>query len=297
MRIAITGASGLIGTALTPSLESAGHEVIRLVRREPRNATEARWDPAAGDIDMRAISGSDVVIHLAGAGVGDKRWTDEYKRVILDSRVQGTTTIAAAIARAENPPSVLVSGSAIGYYGDRGDESLDENSSKGTGFLSDVVEKWEAATSAASSAGVRVVLARTGLVVSDAGGAFGRLLPVFKAGVGGKVGNGKQYWPVISLRDEVAALRFLAEQSDLSGPVNLVGPHPLRNAEVAKAMGKALRRPAVFPVPGFALKLALGEFSEDILASQRVYPHRLQGEGFEWEDPTFEQALASALKA
>ena len=295
MKVAVTGASGLIGSALVPALRARGHEVIRLVRRAPSAPDEVRWDPAAGTVDLAGLQGIDAVMHLAGAGVGDKRWTEAYKKEILDSRVQGTTTIAQAMASLDPRPSVLVCGSAIGYYGDTGDREVTEKSPQGAGFLADVVAAWEASAQPAVDAGIRVPLARTGLVVSSKGGAWKRLLPIFKLGVGGKVGSGKQYWSFISLRDEVAALIALLEDERYRGPVNLTAPHPVTNSEVTAAMGRVLGRPTVLPVPAFAIKAALGEFSQDVLGSQRVLPQVLEGDGFSWSDPTIDQAIQQAV--
>lgn len=294
MKVAVTGASGLIGSALVPALRARGHEVVRLVRRAPSGPDEVRWDPAAGTVDLAGLQGIDAVVHLAGAGVGDKRWTEAYKKEIRDSRVQGTTTIAQAMASLDPRPKVLVCGSAIGYYGDTGDRAVTEESPQGAGFLADVVADWEASAKPAIDAGIRVPFARTGLVVSSKGGAWKRLLPIFRLGVGGKVGSGKQYWSFISLRDEVAALIALLEDERYRGPVNLTAPNPVTNAEVTAAMGRVLGRPTVLPVPAFAIKAALGEFSQDVLGSQRVLPQVLEGDGFNWSDPTIDQAIQQA---
>lgn len=291
MRVGITGASGLIGTALAQSLSAHGHEVLRFVRRPASSSTEISWQPG-GHLDPAAIRDLDAIVHLAGAGVGDKRWTQAYKQEILNSRVLGTTTIAEAMAAA-NGPAVLVSGSAIGYYGDTGDRITDEAGPKGDGFLADVVKQWEAAARPAAVAGVRVALARTGLVVSREGGAWQKLFPIFKAGIGGKLGSGRQYWSAISLHDEVRALEFLLT-NEVSGPVNLVGPTPVTNAEVTAAMGEILHRPTVLPVPGFALKAVLGEFAEDTLASQRIVPGVLADAGFSWDQPDIRSMIEAA---
>lgn len=292
--VAVTGASGLIGRALVPALRAKGHRVLRLVRGTATNPDEVQWDPKAGTVDLAALAGTQVVIHLAGAGVGDHRWTDAYKEEIRTSRVLGTQTIATALAALQPKPAVLVSGSAIGYYGDTGDRAVDESSPPGTGFLADVVQEWEAATAPASAAGIRVAHARTGLVVAKQGGAWARLFPIFRLGLGGKLGSGRQYWSWISLRDEVAALIFLLE-SDLSGAVNLTAPNPATNAEVTAAMGKVLGRPTLFPVPAVALKTALGEFSTEILSSARVLPTVLERAGFQWQDRDIASAISTAL--
>ncbi|MBM3689060.1 MAG: TIGR01777 family protein [Actinobacteria bacterium] len=294
MKVAVTGASGLIGSALVPALRARGHEVVRLVRRAPSAPDEVRWDPAAGTVALAALQGIDGVVHLAGAGVGDKRWTEAYKKEIRDSRVQGTTTIARAMASLDPKPRVLVCGSAIGYYGDTGDRAVTEETPQGAGFLADVVADWEASAQPAVDAGIRVAYARTGIVVTSHGGAWKRLMPIFRLGLGGKVGSGKQYWSFISLRDEVAALIALLEDDRYRGPVNLTAPNPVTNAEVTSAMGRVLGRPTMLPVPSFAIKAALGEFSQDVLGSQRVLPAVLESDGFSWSDPTIDQAIAQA---
>jgi uncharacterized protein (TIGR01777 family) len=294
MRIAVTGASGLIGSALVPRLRASGHDVHRLVRRAATAPDEIRWDPAAGTVDLEALAGIDGVVHLAGAGVGDHRWTDDYKREILESRTRGTDTIVRAMLQLEPRPRVLVSGSAIGWYGETGDREVDETAPAGAGFLADVVRAWEAATAPAAEAGIRVVHARTGLVVARGGGAWARLFPLFRMGVGGKLGSGRQYWSWISLRDEVAALEFCLTDERIVGAVNLTGPTPVTNAEVTSAMGRVMGRPTLLPVPSIALKVALGEFSTEVLGSARVLPAALQSAGFTWADPTVEAAITTA---
>jgi uncharacterized protein (TIGR01777 family) len=299
LRIAVTGASGLIGAALVRSLVNDGHRVVRLVRRPPRAEDEGRWDPSGADpaVTADALRGCDAVVHLAGAGVADRRWTARYKGIIRDSRVHGTAAIAAALASLEDRPRTWLCGSAIGYYGDTGDRPVDESAPAGTGFLAELCQEWEAAAEPARQAGVRTVFLRTGLVVARSGGAWGKLFPIFRAGIGGRLGNGRQYWSHISLRDHVAALRFLlADRPDaLSGPVNLTAPEPVTNREVTKVMGRVLRRPAVFPAPAPLLRLALGEFATDVLGSQRVIPQRLLDAGFEFADPGVESAVRAAL--
>lgn len=295
MRYAVTGASGLIGGALVRHLRGQGNEVVRLVRRDPQGPDEVRWDPKAGTVDVAGLAGTDVVVHLAGAGVGDHRWTDEYKREILDSRVDGTHTIVRAMLELDPRPRALVAGSAIGYYGDTGDRAVDESSPAGTGFLADVVRAWEAASEPAAAAGIRVTHARTGLVVAKEGGAWSRMFPLFRLGLGGRMGSGRQYWSWISLRDEVRALQFLAGREDLSGAVNLVAPQPSTNAEITAAMGRVLGRPTLFPVPALALKTVLGEFSSEVLGSIRVLPTVLEQNGFTWLDPTISSAVRAAL--
>lgn len=295
MRIAIAGSSGVIGTALSDSLTGNGHEVVRLVRHETSEPNQIEWDPQGGTVGP-GLDEVDAVVNLAGAGVGDRRWTKAYKKEIRDSRVLGTITLARAMARAANPPRVLVNGSAIGYYGNSGPDPVTETSPPGEGFLADVVVDWEKATSPAADAGIRVVMVRTGLVVSAKGGAFGRLLPIFKYGLGGRVGSGNQFWSFISLRDEVRAIEY-ALDSDVSGPVNLVAPQAITNRDVTRALAKSVHRPAFLPVPALALKAVLGEFAEDILASQNVVPEVLNKNGFTWLDPTIDAALASAREA
>ena len=292
MRVAVTGASGFIGGALIPHLRAQGHEVLRMVRRPSGASDEVMWDPMGGTVDVAGLAGVDAVIHLAGAGVGDHRWTDSYKATIRDSRVVGTTTLATALASMQQPPSVLVSGSAIGFYGDTGNAAVDEGAPAGSGFLADVVVGWEAAAQPARDAGIRVVHPRTGLVIAGRGGAWAKLWPLVRLGVGGKFGSGRQWWSFISMRDELAALSFLLEQ--LEGPVNLTAPNPVTNAEMVKAMGRLLKRPTVLPVPAKALEIALGEFSSEILGSARVLPTRLVEAGFAFQDPTIDTALAHA---
>ncbi|GHE05190.1 TIGR01777 family oxidoreductase [Streptomyces alanosinicus] len=301
MRVAITGSTGLIGSALTRSLLADGHQVVRLVRDRsaaaPRDGSAAaHWDPVAGRVEPGALDGADAVVHLAGAGVGDKRWTAAYKREIHDSRVRGTDTVARACAAAARPPRVLVSASATGFYGDTGERTVDEGESAGSDFLARVCVDWEAATDPARQAGIRVVHPRTGLVVSARGGAFGRLLPLFRLGLGGRLGSGDQYWPFISLPDHIAALRFALGTGELSGPLNFTAPEPLTNREVTRALSHALRRPAFAAVPAFALRTALGEFAASITCSARVVPAALHKAGFAFSHPTIDGALDSALR-
>jgi hypothetical protein len=288
-RVAITGASGLIGTALSAFLRDRGDSVVHLIRREARTSSEITWDPGSRSLDPGSLSGLTAVVHLAGAGVGDHRWTPSYKQEILASRVNGTTTIATALADL-GEPITLVSGSAIGVYGDRGEEILTEDSETGQGFLADVVGAWEGATAAAQNAGLRVVHARTGLVLAPSGGAMGRVLPLAKLGLAGPLGNGRQYWSWITLQDEIRALGHLLDH-DLHGPVNLVSTQPLRQADVMRALGAQLGRPAVLPAPALALKVALGEFASEILASARILPSALTASGFVFDHDTIESAM------
>ncbi|MFD7895790.1 TIGR01777 family oxidoreductase [Streptomyces sp. NPDC059743] len=294
MRIAVTGSTGLIGTALVRSLRADGHQVVRLVRRPSRTGDEVEWDPLRQYVDVRGLHGCEAVVHLAGAGIADRRWTEAYRKEIRDSRVLGTAAVAEAVATLDERPRVLVCGSAIGFYGDTGDRAVAEDAPPGDGFLPSLCVEWEEAARAAEEAGVRTVLARTGLVVSRAGGAWGRLFPIFRAGLGGRLGGGNQYWSFIALHDEVAALRHLIDTETLEGPVNLTAPQPVTNREVTAAMGRVLRRPTPFPVPSVALRAVLGELSQDVLGSQRVLPARLLESGFTFAFPTIDEAIRAA---
>jgi uncharacterized protein (TIGR01777 family) len=298
VRIAVTGSSGLIGSRLVPALTEDGHEVLRLVRRTPRTAEEHRWDPQHRRIDPSLLADVDAVVNLAGTGVGDKRWTEKRKQEILSSRVDATTTVSAALAEAAaSDPGrerVLLSASAVGWYGDTGDRVVRENAPAGKDFLAHVCEQWETATAPAAQAGVRVVRLRTGLVLGR-GGLLKRLAPLFRLGVGGRLGSGEQYWPWISLTDEVDAIRFLLT-APVSGPVNLTGPAPVTNAEFTRALAQVLHRPAVLPVPGVALRAVVGEFAPvGILAGQRAVPAALEAAGFTWSHPDVTSALRAAL--
>ncbi|AXE27713.1 TIGR01777 family protein [Streptomyces globosus] len=295
MRIAVTGSTGLIGSALVRSLRADGHDVVRFVRRAPAGPDEAQWDPGAGRVDPAGLAGCGAVVHLAGAGIGDHRWTAAYKKEIRDSRVRGTDALARAVAAMGEPPAVFVSGSAVGYYGDAGDRVVDETAPAGSGFLPQVCQAWEAAADPVREAGVRTVFARTGLVVSGRGGAWARMFPLFRAGLGGRLGSGRQFWPFISLHDEVAALRHLVDTPELSGPVNLAAPEPVTNREVTAAMGRVLHRPTLLAVPAPALRVVLGELAQDVLGSQRARPHRLLRSGFVFRHPGIEDALRAAL--
>ena len=290
MRIAITGSSGLIGTALTTSLRDAGHVVLRVVRHATEATDAIVWDPLGSGIDHTALEGVDAIVNLAGTGLGDRRWTAAVKHDIRDSRARANDTIARAAAKAGVP--VLVNGSAIGYYGDTGARPVTEADGLGQGFLSDVVSALEAAARPAAEAGTRVTFARTGLVASAAGGAFARMLPLFRLGLGGPLGSGSQYWSAISLRDEVRAIEHLLT-TPLEGPVNCTAPTPVTNAEFTRALAHALRRPAFLPVPSIALRVAIGEFASDILASQRVIPSRLVASGFTFLDPDVSAIVAT----
>lgn len=295
MRIAITGASGLIGGALADRLTAEGHDIVRVVRAGSGPGT-IRWDPVAGTIDAAGLEGCDGVVHLAGAGIADKRWTDERRRVILESRTLGTGLLARTLASLDRPPRVLLSGSAIGYYGERGDEVLTEASPRGTGFLSDVCVAWEGAAAPAVDAGIRTAFLRTGIVMSAKGGALGKVLPLFKLGVGGKLGSGRQWWSWISIADEVGAIAWLLEH-EVAGPVNLTAPAPATNGEWTKALGHVLGRPTFLAVPKFGPKLLLGsDLGEELLfMSSRVEPAALQAAGFHFEHSTLEAGLRSAV--
>jgi uncharacterized protein (TIGR01777 family) len=301
MRVAITGSTGLIGSALTRSLLADGHQVTRLVRERSAptaadGSRSAQWDPNRGRVQPGALDGVDAVVHLAGAGVGDKRWSTAYKQEIRRSRVLGTQTVARACADSATPPRVLVSASATGYYGDTGDGRTDESTPAGQDFLAGVCVDWEAAADPARQAGIRVVHPRTGLVVSARGGAFGRLFPLIRFGLGGRLGSGDQYWPFISLTDHIAALRFAIDDQEFSGPVNFTAPEPLTNREITSAMGRALHRPTIASVPAFALRAVLGEFASSITCSARVVPAALLKAGFAFSHPTIDEALQSVLR-
>lgn len=278
-RILVTGSSGLIGTALVAALRERGDEVVRLVRRAPRAADEVQWDPSSRRLDPAVLDGVDGVVHLAGAGVGDKRWTPAHKRDVLASRTDSTTAVASAVAAADHPVR-LVSGSAVGYYGDRGDEELTETSPAGRGFLADVVLAWEASTRPAVDAGASVAHVRTGIVLAREGGAMKPLLRLARFGLAGPLGSGRQFWPWITLTDEVGALLHLLDRPDVTGPVNLAAPEPARQREIVAALGRALHRPAVLWAPSPALHVVLGEFAGEILGSQRIVGDVLADSGY-----------------
>ena len=294
MDVLVSGATGLIGLALIPELEAKGHTVRRLTRR-PSSEGDIRWDPEAGALDGD-LSGTDAVIHLAGESIAEGRWTQEKKRRILESRRKGTRLLAEDIAGLSGPPSVMVSVSAIGYYGDRGNELLTEESESGDLFLSEVCRVWEDAADPAREAGIRVVHPRFGIVLSTEGGALGTTLPIFKLGGGGKIGSGRQYWSWVSLDDVVGAIVHALETDDLSGPVNVVTPDPPTNAEYTKVLGKVLGRPTFFTVPAPAARLGLGEMADELLLpSARVEPVRLEETGYEFRYPELEGALRHLL--
>lgn len=295
MRIGITGASGLIGSALVPDLLADGHEVVRFVRGAATGTDERPWEPSARSLDPAHVEDLDAVVHLAGAGVADQRWTEQRKQVVLASRVDGTTAVAQAMAAAQGP-KVLLSSSAIGWYGDTGDRLTDESGRTGEGFLAEVCRQWEAATAPAQAAGVRVAHLRTGIVLSGEGGALAPQLKVFKLGLGAPLGTGRQWVSWISLHDEVAAIRHLLT-AQVSGPVNLVGPAPVTNRDFTKALGRAVHRPTMpITVPGFALKALLGPFADEgVLVGQRLAPKVLQDSGFRFVHADVDAALNAEL--
>ncbi|MGV1089032.1 MAG: TIGR01777 family oxidoreductase [Mycobacterium sp.] len=291
--IAVAGSSGLIGTALVAALRTADHRVVRIVRRTPAGRDELQWDPDTGEFDAAALDGVDAVVNLCGVGVGDKRWSGAFKQSLRDSRIDPTEVISEAVADAGVP--VLVNASAVGYYGDTRDRIVDESAPAGKGFLARLCVDWEAATLPAQESGARVVLARTGLVLSPGGGVLGKLRPLFALGLGGRLGGGRQYMPWISLEDQIRALLFAITDARLSGPVNFTGPAPVTNAEFTAALGQAVGRPAPWPVPGFALKTLLGEFAEEgLLGGQRAVPAALERAGFTFHHNTIGEALAAA---
>jgi hypothetical protein len=289
-RVAVTGASGLVGSALVGHLKAEGYTVQRLVRRNTLAPDEVRWDPQSGEVDLAALDGVDAVIHLAGAGVGDKRWTTKYKAEILNSRLLGTTAIAKAVGTVK--PSVFISASAIGFYGETGNRAVTEADRGGDDFLAAVCREWEAAAELAGD--TRTVKIRTGLVLEPTGGALGRMLPLFKLGLGGKLGSGSQWWSWITLHDEIRAITHLLD-ADIAGPVNLTTPNPVTNQEFTATLARALHRPALFPVPGIALKLALGGFSTEILGSKKVLPEVLSASGFTFDYPHLINALTELV--
>ncbi|HRP07778.1 MAG TPA: TIGR01777 family oxidoreductase [Gemmatimonadales bacterium] len=291
MRVAITGVTGMIGSALARRLVQAGHTVVPISRT--RAAGRVAWDPMRGVLDPAALEGLHAVIHLAGAPIAQRRWTRARKRELRDSRVLGTALIAETIAGLRKPPAVLVSASAVGIYGDTGDSIVDEGSPTGDDFLGRLGREWEAAAEPARAIGVRVVHPRTGIVLSPRGGALARMLPIFRLGLGGRLGSGRQWMSWIALEDVIRAVELMLAMQELNGPVNLTAPEPVTNAEFAAALGKALRRPAVVPAPAWALRLALGELAEAaLLSSQRVRPARLLDVAFQFNHPVLGSALA-----
>ena len=289
-RVAVTGSSGLIGSALVARLKSDGYQVQKIVRRATRNQEEVRWDPIKGEIDLDALDGVDAVFHLAGAGVGDKRWSAAYRSEILNSRLLGTTTIDNACQQLQT--DVFISASAIGYYGETGNRAVTETDKGGSDFLSVVCREWEAVADLASS--VRTIKLRTGLVLDPTGGALGRMIPLFKFGLGGKLGSGKQWWSWITLHDQIRAMMFLMN-SKIEGAVNLTSPNPVTNQEFTASLARILKRPALFPAPAFALKAVLGGFSSEVLGSKKVIPQVLTDAKFEFEFPFVSDALTALI--
>ncbi|WP_293306380.1 TIGR01777 family oxidoreductase [Mycolicibacterium sp.] len=294
--VAIAGSSGLIGSALVAALRTADHRVVRIVRRTAAGRDEVQWNPERGEFDPAALDGVDAVVNLCGVGVGERRWSGAFKQSLRDSRIDPTEVISAAVADAEVP--VLINASAVGYYGDTRDRIVDESAPAGKGFLARLCVDWEAATAPAQESGARVVLARTGLVLSPGGGVLGKLRPLFALGLGGRLGGGRQYMPWISLEDQIRALLFAINDARLSGPVNFTGPAPVTNAEFTSALGRAVGRPAPWPVPGIALKTLLGEFADEgLLGGQRAIPAALERAGFAFHHNTIGEALTYALTA
>ena len=296
MKIIISGASGLVGSALVPDLTSNGHDVVRLVRPPYRpSPDEAIWDPKSGELDPAVVDGAEVVINLNGRSIGEGRWSPRVKDELRTSRINATKTITAAIARCKRPPSLLVNASAVGYYGDRGDEVLDEKSQPGTGFLADLSRDWEEAALAAQSNSTRVVLLRFGIIIAD-GGALQKMLLPFKLGLGGPMGSGRQFWPWVAMADVLGVIRFAMASPELSGPVNVVSPQETRCSDFTRTLGSVLRRPAILPMPAFAARMALGEMGDALLlASQRVRPGALEEAGYRFETPELDLAIRNAI--
>ncbi len=298
MKVAIAGSSGLIGTGLVPALQSDGHEVVRLVRRPTSARDEVRWDPVGGELDPADLKGVEAFVNLAGAGIGDKRWTAERRKVLLDSRVVSTRLLAETAATLDPRPRAFLGGSAVGWYGyDGGEATRTEADPSGHGFLSDLVVAWEGAARPADDAGIRTVALRTGIVQSTAGGALAKQLPAFKLGLGGRLGDGRQYVPWISLADEVQAILFCLIEEQMSGPVNLTAPEPVTNAELTRTLGRVVHRPTLVPTPTAALKVLFGDdmVREALLGGTRAVPAKLQAAGFQWLHPTLDVALRDIL--
>ena len=296
MNVLISGATGLIGSALIPELEGRGHRTTRLTR-SPKGNEDVGWDPSAGEIDASRLAGHDAVVHLAGESIGEGRWTPEKKRLIMESRTRGTRLLAESIANLPEPPRVMVSASAVGYYGDRGNELLREESGPGSDFLAEVCKAWEGAADPAREAGIRVVHPRNGIVLSTAGGAFARTLPIFKLGVGGKIGSGRQYWSWVAIDDVVGAILHALTNDSVRGPVNVGSPNPLTNAGYTKVLGKVLNRPTVFPLPAPVARLAVGAVTDALLlASQRGEAAKLKETGYEFRYTELEAALRYPLR-
>ncbi|WP_084965661.1 TIGR01777 family oxidoreductase [Thermoactinospora rubra] len=297
MTIIVAGASGLLGTALVRALRDGGEQVTRLVRRAPRQQDESFWDPRRGEVDAAVLEGADAVVNLAGAGVGDRRWSEPYKKEIVDSRVDSTRTLVQALVRLSRPPEVFVSASGVDYYGDTGDRLIDESAPKGRGFMADLCERWEGEAAGAVAAGIRTVQLRTGLVLSREGGALARMLPVFRLGLGAPLGSGRQYWSWISIDDWVGAAVHILKNREISGPTNMVSENPVTNAEFTRQLAKAMRRPMMpLPVPKFALHLGLGEFADEaLLSSHRIVPKKLADNRYAFRHTHLDRALAAVL--
>ena len=296
MRILISGSHGLVGEALIKALETGGHEIYRLVRHAPNSESEIEWSPDRYSIAISRIEGFDAVYHLAGESIASGRWNDEKKKKIRESRTKGTKLLSDALANLAQPPKTLISASAIGYYGDRGDELLTETSPPGKDFLADVCVEWEKATDHAKEKGVRVVNTRFGIILDKEGGALAKMLPPFRMGIGGRIGDGKQWMSWIALDDVIGALQFALTNDGLSGPVNFVAPNPVTNAEFTKALGRALSRPTFFPIPAFGVRLAFGEMADALLlSSQRVKPTKLADSNYQFAYSNLESALRSIL--
>ncbi|NQU41372.1 MAG: TIGR01777 family protein [Lentisphaerae bacterium] len=296
MKTLITGASGLVGSALVAQLRQSGHEVVRLVRRPSAEGDAFAWDPRNGTMDDRAFDGVEGVVHLAGAPIAAQRWTDQVKQEILVSRVQGTRTLAEAVARLPQPPRVLISASGVGFYGSCGDEVVNEERPAGSGFLAEVAQQWEQATVPASAAGIRVVTMRLGVILSPAGGALPRMLLPFRFGAGGPVGSGNQFMSWITLDDVVSSVQAMLEKDALVGPVNMVAPEPVTSREFARTLGRVLHRPSLLPLPSFAIRLLMGEMGEELLlASTRAIPDKLLASGYAFHHPDLVQALGALL--
>jgi uncharacterized protein (TIGR01777 family) len=292
----MSGSSGLIGTALRESLDADGHEVIRLVRRPPAQAGEVEWNPSVGDVDPAPLEGLDAVVNLSGAGIGERRWTKAYKEALRNSRIRSTAILANALSRLDKPPRVFLSASGVNYYGmDRGAEVLTEDSTPGEGFLAKLCQDWEVAAHAAKAADIAVCHTRFGLALDRRGGSLGKMLPLFRAGLGGSLAGGQQYWSFISMPDAVAALRFLIENPGSVGIYNITGPEPVTNAEFTRVLAHQLRRPAILPVPSAALRIALGELSAAIAGSLRMVPSRLLDAGFKFRHLDARSSISAAL--
>ena len=297
MKVLITGSHGLVGKALISELIKDGHEIVSLVRHKSEGASEIEWHPNQGSIDSERVSGFDVVVHLAGESIASGRWTDEKKRKIRESRVDGTTLLSRALAQSSKAPAAFISASAIGYYGNRADELLNEKSAPGNDFLAEVCVAWERATGEAEARGVRTVHARFGIILDQEGGALAKMLTPFRMGVGGRIGDGKQWMSWIALADVIQGLKFVIEHNSITGPVNFVAPNPVTNSEFTKSLGEAVSRPTLFPMPSFAARLAFGEMADALLlSSAKVEPKRLQESGYRFEFENLQPALAAILK-